>query len=152
MYKYYLWRSRARSFPCICAGTLSKYIIIYHASSECLCMLTQTSVRLYSVLYRVCKEMDYAKQFIELNCTGADYSKGEKKCPRVRRNICLENLLMEQRRSVLFVGESNFTFTLAFAALRVGAGINHGKTIGKVLYQLVMSLLIPNFQHPIPRQ
>ena len=38
--------------------------------------------------------------------------------PPIDRHICLENLLIEQRKNVLFVGEGNFTFTLAFAALR----------------------------------
>ena len=35
-----------------------------------------------------------------------------------KRHNCLYKLLTEQRRNVLFVGEGNFTFTLAFAALR----------------------------------
>ena len=36
----------------------------------------------------------------------------------LKRHNCLYKLLIEQRRNVLFVGEGNFTFTLAFAALR----------------------------------
>ena len=37
---------------------------------------------------------------------------------QVKRQNCLYQLLIEQRKNVLFVGEGNFTFTLAFAALR----------------------------------
>ena len=36
----------------------------------------------------------------------------------VGRIDCLHDLLIKQRWSVLFVGEGNFTFTVAFAALR----------------------------------
>lgn len=43
----------------------------------------------------------------------------DKKCQHaVKRVGLLTDLLIKQRRSVLFVGEGNFTFTVAFAALR----------------------------------
>lgn len=43
----------------------------------------------------------------------------DKKCHHaVKRTLLLSDLLLKERRCVLFVGEGNFTFTVAFTALR----------------------------------
>ena len=53
-------------------------------------------------------------QTVELLCGSGT----EASVPKI---MCLHDILIKGRANVLFVGEGNFTFTVAFAALREGA-------------------------------
>ena len=89
--------------------------------------------------------MDGAKELIKLS--GGD---------GVKRHTCLYKLLIEQRRSVLTVGEGNFTFTLAFAALRKycwhsnPVKLDDWQGIISTRYECTHEVTTESFQHLFP--